>query len=71
MYDYSQKLAVECGEQSLTSNEVTFHAQQIAMFLVENYSLNSKDVVYLYVENDLPKVCWYLTVENVFQVFIR
>ncbi|CAF1398540.1 unnamed protein product, partial [Adineta ricciae] len=63
MHDHCQKLAVEFGEQSLTSNEVTFHAQQIVTFLVENYNLKSKDVVYLYVENDLPKVIGTKSIE--------
>jgi hypothetical protein len=57
--NYLQKIVVEFGEQSLTYNELIFHAQQIAMFLLENYNLTSGNIVYRCIENNLSMVSEY------------
>ncbi len=57
---YPQKVAVEYGEQSLTSNELIFHAQQIVMFLLQDSNLTSRDVIYQSMKNNLSKVRCHL-----------
>jgi hypothetical protein len=66
---YPQKVAVEFGEQSLTYNELIFHAQEIVMFLLQNSNLTSKDVIYQSMKNNLSKVRRH-TIKRNFLVFL-
>ena len=53
---YSQKLAVELDEQSLTYSELLFYVQLLSLHLLTNYNIKSGDIVCQCVERSLSMV---------------
>ena len=54
---YSQKLAVELDDQSLTYSELLYYAQLLALDLLENHSTRAGEIVCQCVERSLSMVC--------------
>ncbi|CAF1545801.1 unnamed protein product, partial [Adineta steineri] len=66
---YSQKLAVELDEQSLTYAELLYYSQCISLYLLYHYNVKSGDIVCQCVERSLAMVIGILAIAMVGGVY--